>query len=76
MRSRGSQKEVEGGGDELLVSRTPKLKQGSEKKRYMLQPFETCGLFIKIKGNHHLQGNVQVYNVRIPVKAHEIPYWI
>ena len=21
----------------------------------------------KIKGNHHLQGNVQVYNVRIPV---------
>ena len=22
---------------------------------------------IKIKGNHHLQGNVQVYNVRIPV---------
>ena len=21
----------------------------------------------KIRGNHHLQGNVQVYNVRIPV---------
>ena len=23
----------------------------------------------KIKGNHHLQGNVQVYNVRIPAKG-------
>ena len=23
----------------------------------------------KIKGNHHLQGNVQVYNVRIPVQS-------
>ena len=24
----------------------------------------------KIKGNHHLQGNVQVYNVRIPAGSH------
>ena len=28
-------------------------------------PFETCGFFnTKIKGNHHLQGNVRVYDVR------------
>ena len=28
-----------------------------------------CGLpQIKIQGNHHLQGNVQVYHVRIPVE--------
>ena len=24
----------------------------------------------KINGSHHLQGNVQVYNVRIPAKPH------
>ena len=24
--------------------------------------------FTKMKGNHHLEGNVQVYNVRIPVE--------
>ena len=31
------------------------------------------GYFSKIKGNHHLQGNVQVYDVRIPVHAdHEL----
>ena len=30
--------------------------------------FETCCFFnTKIKGNHHLQGNLEVYNVRIPV---------
>ena len=34
-------------------------------KRYVLQPFETW-LSTKIKGKHHVQGNVQVYNVRIP----------
>ena len=37
-------------------------------KRHMLQPFETCCFFnTKIQGSHHLQGNVQVYNVRIRV---------
>ena len=36
------------------------------KINYMLQPFETWFAFSKMKGNHHLQGNVQVYNVRIP----------
>ena len=36
----------------------------------MLPPFETCGFFntkTKGNGNRHVQGNVQVYNVRIPV---------
>ena len=32
----------------------------------MLQPFETWFFPTKIKG-HHLQGNVQVFSVRIPV---------
>ena len=37
-------------------------------KRYILHAFETWRFFnTKIKENHHLQGNVQVYNVRIPV---------
>ena len=32
--------------------------------RFLLQPVETCGFFnTQI---HNLQGNVQVYNVRIP----------
>ena len=35
-------------------------------KRYILQPFDTCGFSTKLEGNHHLQGNVQLYNVRIP----------
>ena len=34
-------------------------------KRYML-PISNMAFSTKIKGNHHLQGNVQVYNVRIP----------
>ena len=42
------------------------LLQGSLKDTF--RPFETCGFFnTKIKGHHHLQGNVQVYNVRILV---------
>ena len=36
-------------------------------KGCILQPFETCCFSTKIKGNHHLQDNVQVYNARIPV---------
>ena len=36
-------------------------------RRYILQPVETCCFFHRNKkGNHHLQGNVQVYHVRIP----------
>ena len=43
-------------------------------KRYMLQPFEPCFFFnTKIKRNHHLQGNAQVYNVRIPVWPFFLP---
>ena len=39
---------------------------GALKEISILPPFETCCLFnTKIKGNHHLQGNV--YNVRISV---------
>ena len=34
-----------------------------------LCPFETWQFSTKIKGNHHLQGNVQVYDVRIPALA-------
>ena len=33
----------------------------------MLRPFEHVAFSTNIKGTHHLQGNVQVYNVRIPV---------
>ena len=43
-------------------------KQGSFKDTVC--PFETCCFFnTKTKGNHHLQGNAQVYNVRIPAKG-------
>ena len=37
-------------------------------KRYILQPFETCGFFnTEIKGNRHLQvAMFNAYNVRIP----------
>ena len=43
-------------------------KQGSLNDLHFAHPFETCGCFnTKIKGNHHVQGNVQVNNVRIPV---------
>ena len=42
----------------------------------MLQPFETSGFFnTKIKRNHHLQGNVQVYNLRIPAVREWIHSW-
>ena len=42
-------------------------------KRYILQPFD--GFFnTNIKGHHHLQGNVQVYNVRIPVSFPFFPF--
>ena len=27
----------------------------------------------KIKGNHHLQGNVQAYNIRMPVTPRRVP---
>ena len=30
----------------------------------------------KIKGHHHLQGNVQVYNLRIPERVALLPYSI
>ena len=39
--------------------------QGSLKDTFC--QFETWLFSTKTKGNHHLQGNVQVYNVRIPV---------
>ena len=35
-------------------------------QKFILQPVETWLFSTKIKGNHHLQGNVQVYNGRIP----------
>ena len=35
-------------------------------------PFETLLFPSKLKGNHHLQCNVQVYNVRIPVGLGQI----
>ena len=34
--------------------------------RYTLQPFEACCFSTEMKENHHSQGHVQVYNVRIP----------
>ena len=37
-------------------------------KRYIL-PLKHGFFNTKIKGNHHSQANVQVYNVRIPVEA-------
>ena len=42
--------------------------QGSSKDTFC--SFETWAFSTKIKGNHHLQGNVQLYNVRIPVCLH------
>ena len=40
---------------------------GLLKRNTFAHPFETCGFVnTKIKGHHHLQGNVQVYNVRMP----------
>ena len=45
------------------------VEQGSLKDLDFACPIDTCGFFnTKIKGNHHLRGNVQVYNVRIPVE--------
>ena len=41
------------------MSRAPFLIQFAQLKH---------GFFLKIKGNHNLQGNAQVYNVRIPVE--------
>ena len=41
------------------------LAQGSLKDTFC--PFETWLFPPEINGNHHLQGNVRVYNVRIPV---------
>ena len=35
----------------------------------VMQPFKTCFFSTNTKRNHHLQGNVQVYNVRIPIQA-------
>ena len=62
-------------GDSLKVNSTfhgatlrfPILLLSGLLKRHILQPFEACGFFHPNRGNH-LQGNVQVYNVRIPVK--------
>ena len=41
------------------------LKQTGLLKRYIL-PIGNIAFCTNIKGHHHLQGNVQVYNVRIP----------
>ena len=40
--------------------------QGSLKETFC-NYLKHVAFFQQIKGNHHLQGNVQVYNVRIPV---------
>ena len=50
-------------------SKNSKEKQGSLKDTFC--PFENMAFSTKIKGTHHLQGNVQVYNVRI--KGTQLP---
>ena len=43
------------------------LWQGSLKDTFCNHLKHVAFFNTKTKGNHHLQGNVQVYNVRIPV---------
>ena len=42
-------------------------------RRYILRPFEAWPF--PLRGNHHGQGNVQVYNVRIPVSPPKSIYF-
>ena len=60
----------------LIVCPPPLLVlKGSLKDLHFAKPFDTCCFFNKVKGDHHLQSNVPLYNVRIPVLKGIHDHW-